>query len=166
MIRFRLNCSLLEVNMRMIRLAIVGFLVAQVPFAAPAGAWPGDGYYYAPYPPAIAMMPPPPYPRPIMLHRTITLLPSPPMVRGNTAMHRQRLLTTQARDTQGRVMSDRNPCRCRPARAAAANTAIGTAIIAPTRAPSVPMSDRNGDGVRRRRPCYRPLADPYARLVS
>jgi hypothetical protein len=32
-----------------------------VPFAAPAGAWPGDGYYYAPYPPAIAMMPPPPY---------------------------------------------------------------------------------------------------------
>ena len=47
--------------MRKTLLAIVGVLVAPLALASQAGAWPRDDYYYAPYPPAVAVLPPPPY---------------------------------------------------------------------------------------------------------
>ncbi len=47
--------------MRKTLLAIVGVLVAPLALASQAGAWPGDDYYYAPYPPAVVVLPPPLY---------------------------------------------------------------------------------------------------------
>ena len=47
--------------MRKTLLAIAGLLVAPLAFASSAGAWPRDDYSYAPYPPAVVVLPPPLY---------------------------------------------------------------------------------------------------------
>jgi hypothetical protein len=47
--------------MRKMPVAIVGFLLGPLVLASPASAGPYDGYYAAPYPPAIVVMPPPLY---------------------------------------------------------------------------------------------------------